>query len=114
MQLPNADVADVSRKKIVEYLLNPRHPDGAGKAAFFLAAGFRVESWQDLANALRSLAASAPILRRVDSRHGSKYIVDGPIEAPIGRMAAIRSVWIIDAGNRSPRWVTAYPLRQES
>lgn len=36
MQLPNASTAELSREKIVGYLLNPEHPDGAGKAAFFL------------------------------------------------------------------------------
>jgi hypothetical protein len=37
MELPNASSVEVSREKIVGYLLNPGHPDGAGKAAFFFA-----------------------------------------------------------------------------
>ena len=56
MTLPNANLAEVSHEKIVSYLLNPQHPDGAGKAAFFFAAGFRLDRWEDLASALKGLA----------------------------------------------------------
>ncbi len=56
MPIPNAERAEVSRDKIVDYLLNPQHPDGAGKAAFYLAAGFGVERWEELADALKGLA----------------------------------------------------------
>ena len=35
MKLPNAERALVEREKIVNYLLNPAHPDNGGKAAFF-------------------------------------------------------------------------------
>ena len=41
MKLPNAHLAVVERAKIVEYLLNPAHPDNGGKAPFFMALGFR-------------------------------------------------------------------------
>jgi hypothetical protein len=109
MQLPNANTAELSREKIVGYLLNPEHPDGAGKAAFFYAAGFRVERWQELADALKSLAERVPVTRSVDSSHGSKYIVDGPIGTPSGRTVTVRTVWIVDRGSQVPRLVTAFP-----
>jgi hypothetical protein len=35
MKLPNADKAIVEHKKVVDYLLNPAHPDNSGKAGFF-------------------------------------------------------------------------------
>jgi len=35
MNLPNADQAQVDRKKITEYLLCTSHPDGSNKALFF-------------------------------------------------------------------------------
>ena len=54
MRLPNADLADVDRAKITEYLLNPEHPDNGGKAAFFVAREFSRSDWEALANALRS------------------------------------------------------------
>ena|SRR5437867_10843013 len=46
MKLPNFDKAVVSEEKITGYLLNPLHADGAAKARFFAALGFRLEDWQ--------------------------------------------------------------------
>jgi hypothetical protein len=43
MKLPNADRAFVAQEKIRDYLLNAAHPDNGGKAAFFMALGFRAE-----------------------------------------------------------------------
>ena len=39
--LPNAHIAEVPENKILGYLLNTAHPDGAGKAAFFSRWNFR-------------------------------------------------------------------------
>ena len=46
MQLPNADFAVVLREKVVGYLLNPQHPDGAPKAKFFDRVGFKIDEWE--------------------------------------------------------------------
>jgi hypothetical protein len=43
MKLPHADLVIIEQAKIVDYLLNPAHPDNGGKAAFFLAMGFSRE-----------------------------------------------------------------------
>ena len=109
MRVPDADNAIVSKEKIVGYLLNPSHPDGAGKAGFFEHVGFRADQWQLLAAALRDLAARSDSAQRVDSEHGTKYIVDGVINTPSGKAASLRTVWIVDAGGQIPRLVTAYP-----
>ena len=109
MRVPGADTAIVSQEKIVGYLLNPLHPDGAGKAQFFDALGFHVDQWIALADALRNVIAAAEATSRVDSAHGTKYIVDGSIDTPSGRIVRVRTVWIVDAGESSPRLVTAYP-----
>src|SRR3972149_7961322 len=111
MQLPNVDAAIVSQEKIIGYLLNPLHPDGAGKAQFFEAMGFRVDQWNVLANALRDMAKKAQIVHGIDSSHGGKYIVDGVLETPSGRKVTVRSVWIVDRDESVPRLVTAYPHR---
>jgi hypothetical protein len=109
MKLPNAHLAIVDREKIVDYLLNPAHPDNGGKAKFFLGHGFTAEQWQDFAEALRRLAGSFPVIERVESQHGVKYIVIGRIETASGRSPSLRTVWIVDKGTNKPRLVTAYP-----
>lgn len=61
MHLPNADLAVVEREKIIEYLLNPEHPDNGGKAAFFASLGFSHANSHGFANALRKLALTAEV-----------------------------------------------------
>lgn len=48
MLLPNKEGAYVDHVKIRDYLLAPTHPDGRGKAEFFMRRGFRSERWMEL------------------------------------------------------------------
>ena len=109
MKMPNADLAVVDQDKITDYLLNPAHPDNGGKAPFFLALGFRLSGWQSLAAALRRLANTTSVTKKMESPHGLKYILDGKIETPSGRSPRMRTIGIVDKGLRAPRLVTAYP-----
>jgi hypothetical protein len=109
MKLPNVDAAVVEEQKIVAYLLNPNHPDGASKAKFFSDFGFRIDQWQELAEALRELAQASPVVKMVETPHGEKYIVDGILKTPNGASPSVRTVWIIDSGSQAPRLVTAFP-----
>jgi len=70
---------------------------------------FSLAAWELLAHALRSLAVNFPVVRSMESSHGKKYIVEGEIETPIGKPAAVRTIWIIDNGETIGRLVTAYP-----
>lgn len=108
--LPDADRARVDRAKVVEYLLSRTHPDGRSKAEFFTHFGFKVEGWQVLAEALKTVGISNPVAGVVQSAHGTRYTVDGPIHAPGGRTPRIRTVWIVEPGHPGPRLVTAHPL----
>lgn len=109
MRLPNAQQAGVERGKIIDYLLNPAHPDNAGKAPFFLALGFGRDEWQSLAGALVRMAETTEVAKCMESPHGRKYVLDGRLETPSGRSPFVRTVWIIDSGSAQPRLVTAYP-----
>lgn len=112
MKVPNADVAEVTKEKITGYLLNSLHPDGAGKAKFFGALGFRTDEWHVLAAALKRMVEGRLLTESMESSHGQKYIVDGPIETPSGKSPVVRTVWIIDRGSPIPRLVTAYPREE--
>lgn len=111
-KLPNAHLAIVEREKVVAYLLNPAHPDNGGKAAFLEALGFRRDQWQTLAQALRHLAMTGDVSASLQSGHGTKYILDGPIAAPRGTSAYVRTVWIVGRQQVAPRLVTAYPWKE--
>lgn len=109
-RVPHLERADVSRAKIVGYLLSPSHPVGQSKARFFLGLGFRFERWEELKVALVAQASGRPATARTRTPFGSKYVVDGPIQTPRGGSAEIRTVWFVEAGGSVARFVTAYPL----
>lgn len=106
--LPGGNQAFVDRSKISDYLLCESHPDGRSKAVFFARVGFKLEQWERLSDALVAIATSNPVKRVVESAHGTRYIVDGPIKAPDGRTPVVHTIWIVEA-QRPPRLVTAYP-----
>ena len=109
MKLPNAAHARVDRKKIIEYLLCATHPDGKSKAEFFGRFGFRVQEWKILAGSLLEHARSHSVVNAVDSTFGTRYTIDGPLDAPDGRKPRVRSVWIVEKGSTTPRLITAHP-----
>ena len=113
MDLPNKDQVNVEVEKVRDYLLNEAHPDGYGKAEFFVSKGFRQESWRELADALRQVACENIVTKYMTSSHGQKYIVDGILSTPTGLTTLVRTVWIVDVGGDTPRLVTAYPREQE-
>jgi len=112
MKLPNAERAVVEREKIADYLLNPAHPDNGGKAAFFLALGYKRDDWPSLASALRRLAVATEVAKSMETVHGIKYVLDGGMETPGGKTPVVRTIWIVDRGLDRPRLVTAYPREE--
>lgn len=109
-KLPNYQQAQVPQPKITSYLLAINHSDGRGKALFFTAHGFSLDNWQVLAVALCRHAADQDLAAEEASPFGMRYIIEGIISTPDGRNPHIRSIWFIETGEETPRFVTAYPL----
>jgi hypothetical protein len=110
MRLPNAEKAYVPPRKLLDYLLSPSHPVGGPKARFFRSAGFDDANVSSLEQGLIELARSGEVAEIEQTPHGTKYAVEGVLETPARGPRRIRTLWIIDAGGESPRFVTAYPL----
>jgi hypothetical protein len=110
MKLPNREHAYIPPSKLQGYLLSETHPIGKAKAGFFHAVGFTKSSADQLERALRIIAYSKDVREVIESPYGTKYILEGEVETPTGRIVQVRTVWIIDAGQDHPRFVTAYPL----
>lgn len=70
MKLPNVQSAAVPERKITQYLLNPAHPAGGSKAAFFLRFGFSTAAWQLLAEALIRHARENKVVTVDQTAHG--------------------------------------------
>ena len=112
MKLPNAHRARIDRQKITDYLLSSTNPRGRAKADFFQRFGFRIDRWEELADALNRQAVSHEVTRVVETPFGPRYHVDGPIGSPDGRNPRVRTVWQVDRGSDFPRLITAYPRRR--
>lgn len=110
MKLPNRDKVVIPKDKLLKYLLSETHPHGKSKARFFLRHGFRQSNVQTLSNALENIARTAEVTNKVSTAHGEKYVLEGNIKPSIGKTIRIRTIWIIDKGRKSPRFVTAYPV----
>jgi hypothetical protein len=108
MRLPNAHLVILESRKVVDYLLNAAHPDNGGKAVFFESLGFARSDPDSLIEALRAVA-DGEVGSKVTSKHGDKFVIDGTLTSSAGRVGLVRTVWIVDRGATTPRFVTAYP-----
>lgn len=113
MKLPNGDQAVVPPPKLSAYLLSLTHPVGQSKARALRAAGFDEASVALLEQGPRMIAREEEIVQTEASLHGVKYVVDGAVMTPLGSSMRLRTVWIIDADQERPRFVTAYPVSRE-
>ncbi|MBI3537287.1 MAG: hypothetical protein HY070_07020 [Chloroflexi bacterium] len=113
MKLENFKRAIVPQRKITAYLLSPTHRDGKSKQAFFTRFGFSFDEWKDLAAALLKHAADNEVTRVEQSPFGVRYVIDGIINTPDGRNPRIRSIWFIGEREETPRFATAYPLKEK-
>lgn len=108
MPISNATEATVAPEKVRDYLLNPEHPDGGSKAAWFQSLGYARDRWQELASDLLALGATCEQFATVHTPFGVKYVVKGQIGRGPHRSASVLAVWIVEV-DRPPRLVSAYP-----
>jgi hypothetical protein len=108
MKLPYGELAIVSDAKLVDYLLNPGHPQGRGKAVFFFGLGYRREQPEVLRRALLSLATTVDVIEST-STFGRKFSGRGEVRTPSGRTVSLTTVWMLPDGEPPPQLVTAYP-----
>lgn len=110
MKLPGYNSVFISKVKLTDYVLSETHTTGKSKAKFFRKLGFFETNVGLFEKALRKLIKSEEVKDEIVSEYGIKYIVDGKINTPIGKTVRIRTIWIIENGQKRPRFVTVYPL----
>lgn len=109
MKLPNGENAYIPPAKLTRYLLSETRSVGKAKAGFFRITGFDIASVSELERGLLAIALSEEVQEVVRSLHGTKYILDGALQSPTGRIVIVRTVWIVEPNQDRPRFVTAYP-----
>lgn len=95
--------------KVEGYLLNPDHPTGRGKAAFFARFGFLPADALAFAVALDRHGATRPVVRVTVSDFGRKHEVRCGLDGLDGRNPCIVTIWFQSHGEHGCRLVTAYP-----
>ena len=109
MHLPHSETAYVPPEKLSGYLLSESHPIGKFKARYFRNLGFHDGNAGELETSLIAIAQNHSVLETETTPHGEKYVIDGSFMPPSGRIATLRTVWIIERGDSRPRLVTAFP-----
>lgn len=109
MRLPGRGRALVPAAKLKDYLLSDTHATGKSKARFFRAHGYSSTRADLLESGLLRIAKDGEVAEQIASSFGAKYIIDGVLETPSGKAATVRTIWIIEAGDTRPRFVTTYP-----
>ena len=110
MKLPYRKNAYIPKAKLTSYLLSQTHAVGRFKSKYFHALGFDELNVSLLEEALRSIAQSQVVKEVLPTPYGTKYIIDGKIEASSGRVVKLRTVWIIEGEQKRPRFITVYPV----
>jgi hypothetical protein len=110
-RLPHLDRAVIPEAKIVKYLLSVRHSGGRAKAHFLESFGFRAQEWQVLRDAIVAHASANDVSASHQTRFGTRYEIDGPLQTPEGRAPIVRVVWFAESRETIPRLVTLVPSR---
>lgn len=102
--VPNAGSAFIEPAKLTCLLATSQ-----GKAKFFAGFGFDPSRLEQLECALRWHIRNRHYERDSATVHGMKYEIKCSVPSRDGRDPCIRSFWIVDIGQTTPRLVAAYP-----
>jgi hypothetical protein len=109
MRIPNAERAIIIQEKITLYLLNVEHKRGGSKAVLLTSFGYTADDWSRLADDLRTYHLPAEVTSVRETSYGIRYEIRMPLITPNGRSLTMRSVWQIDKGTDTPRFITLFP-----
>jgi len=110
MKLPYRSHASIPNEKLTRYILSENHVVGKFKAKFFRDLGFDESNISLFKQALKTVARTEQVKEDQSSEYGIKYLIEGKIETPSGETIKVRTVWIIEKGQKIPRFVTVYPV----
>lgn len=106
--LPNYARAVIPRGKLEDYALNPSHePDGKHKARLFKSIlGFEQSDWEELSRRILNELPYYEAVLSGEGIYGRKYVVKLLIVGLNGKIADVRTVWIIRPKIDFPSLVT--------
>ena len=104
-RVPNANNATIADSKITKYLLDPTKKHYQE----FVAVGYSENNPEILKNDLLKAAKESAAMAFEPNTHGNRTF---HIDTMLGvtRKARFRTVWQIDTGKDSPRFITAFRI----
>ena len=110
MVLPNAEIAYIDDRKLIDYCLSENHPIGKHKARVFMSAlDYSLENFQDLKeNILKGILKNDAVLTEIN-QYGTLYVVNISVENP-PKQAFVRTSWIIKTDEDFPRLTSCYVI----
>jgi len=108
-RLPNAENSIIDPRKLRDYALNPDHPAGGYKAAFFAQMGYSRQHWQRLEQDIRAQHLIHPATPGKSSPHGTKYTITAPLQGPQEAARQVTTVWIVRYESDVAELVTIEP-----
>ena len=110
MKLHNSIKAIIPKEKLTNYILSETHSTGKFKAKFFSKLGFNITNISLFKKSLLKIAKTEEIVDEIITPYGTKYILEGKLDNPIGKIVKVRTLWIIEKSKNIPRFVTVYPV----
>lgn len=110
MKLPQNDKVIIPIEKLTDYILSETHSTGKFKGDFFRSFGFSERNVNLFEKALLKIVKSQEVKETLISPYGKKYIIDGSMKTPVGKTIKVRTIWIIEEGQKRPRFITVYPV----
>lgn len=91
VQLSNFSKAVIPKEKLTNYVLSETHPIGKSKAKFFYTLGFDATNVNLFEKSLLRVAETEEIIGEVTTPYGTKYVIDGKLDTPVGKTVKIRT-----------------------
>ncbi|HKD35535.1 MAG TPA: hypothetical protein VKB78_02005, partial [Pirellulales bacterium] len=82
---------------------------GSAKARLLLRCGYRPDAWQVLEADLRLQHLTADAYLEKNNSYGRRFEIRAPVTTPNGQSVILNSVWQIDVGTDTPRFITMFP-----
>ena len=107
--LPNYKHALIPDAKLSKYALNKEHPTGKHKAvAFERVLGYNINNKDLLIQEVRRGLSVNAAKMRPKTEYGQPFEVPMNIKGVNGRVAKLKTGWIVDNGETEPRLTSIY------
>src|SRR5258706_6428629 len=106
-KLPFAEKAVVPREKLLHYLLNEFHAEGASKAVFFQGYGYSKENFELLSGEFLRLAKTFDAKPKDANQFGKSFEIEGEIDTPNRIKVGVKSIWFLETDGEAPRLISA-------